>query len=159
VARTLLDLAGVIQLGQVIRAVEQAERLQVFDLRAVERLLARSQGRRGTTALRQAIVAVNGEAPRVNSDWERDFLDFCDDHDIPRPELNVLVEGFLVDALWREKKLVVELDSWTYHRFRRAFVEDRRKYSNLQLAGYLVLPLTNLDDEAAGLLTAAIAAR
>jgi hypothetical protein len=159
VARTLLDLAEVLPLRQLMRVLEQAERLGVFDLIAVERVLARNPGRHGMKPLRAAMVAVNGETPRVNSDWERDFLDFCDDHDIRRPELNVLVEGFLVDAFWREKKLVVELDSWTYHRFRRTFVEDRRKYSNLQLAGYLVLPLTNLDDEAAGLLTAAVAAR
>jgi hypothetical protein len=159
VARTLLDLAGVLPLRQLMRAIEQAERIRVFDLQAVDRLLARSNGRRGTRALRAAIVAVNGDAPFVNSDWERDLLDFCDDHDIPRPELNVLVEGFLVDALWRDLKLIVELDSWTHHRFRRAFEEDRRKYAELQLAGYLVLPLTKLDDEAAKLITAAVAAR
>jgi hypothetical protein len=159
VPRTLLDLASVLPLPQLIRTVEQAERLEVFDLRAVEALLARRRGRSGTVALRQAILAVAGVAPFVNSDWERDLLDFCDDHDIRRPELNVLVEGFLVDALWREEKVVVELDSYAFHRSRRAFEEDRLKYARLQLAGYLVLPLTKLDDEAAELLSAAVGAR
>jgi hypothetical protein len=158
IARTLLDLADVLPLRQLIRAIEQAERLQLFDLRAIEQLLARSNGRRVKT-LRAAIAAVNGEPPRVNSDWERDLLDFCDDHDIPRPELNVIVEGYEVDALWREKKLIVELDSYAFHRSLRAFEDDRRKYAALQLAGYMVLPLTRLDDEAARMISAAIAAR
>src|SRR4051794_22920871 len=127
-------------------------------MREIERLLARSNGRR-TRTLRQAIAAVTGEPPRTNSDWERDLLDFCDDHGIPRAELNVLVEGYEVDALWRTKKIVVELDSWTFHRSRRAFEEDRRKYAKLQLAKYLVLPITRLDDEAAAMISAAIGGR
>jgi hypothetical protein len=158
VARTLLDLADVLALRQLIRAIEQAERLQLFDLKAVERLLARSNGRR-VKPLEAAIAAVNGEPARVNSDWERDLLDFCDDQDIPKPELNVIVEGYEVDALWRAKKLVVELDSYAFHRSLRAFEDDRRKYAALQLAGYMVLPLTRLDDAAARVVSAAISAR
>lgn len=159
VARTLLDLAAILPPPELIRAIEQSERLGVFDLRALERLLSRSQGRRGVKALQAAVVAVNGEAPFVNSDWERDLLDFCEEIGVPKPELNVLVEGFLVDALWRDKRLVVELDSYAFHRSKRAFHDDRRKYAELQLAGYLVLPLTNLDEEAARLLTGAVVAR
>jgi hypothetical protein len=159
VSRTLLDLAAVLPLRQLIRVVEQAERIGVFHLMAVERLLARSRGRKGATRLRQAVAAVSGEVPHVNSDWERDLLDFCDDIGVPRPELNATVEGFLVDALWPALKLIVELDSYAFHGNRRAFVEDRRKYGELQLKGYIVLPITRLDAEAARLITAAIAAR
>jgi hypothetical protein len=159
VARTLLDLAEVVPLGQLIRAIEQAERVHILDLKAIEQLLARSPGRHGTKPLRKALAQTTGEAPHVNSDWERDFLDFCEDHDIPLPELNVLVEGYLVDAFWRDKKLIAELDSYAFHRSKRAFREDRRKYARLQLARYLVIPLTKLDDEAAELLTEAVAAR
>jgi hypothetical protein len=141
-ARTLLDNAEVLPLRQVVRMIEEAERQQIFDLDAVERLLARSHGRHGLKPLTAALAEVNGEPPRVNSDWERDFVDFCDDHAIPRPELNVIVEGYEVDALWRDRKLIVELDSWTHHRHRRAFEDDREKYGVLQLADYVVLPLT-----------------
>ena len=158
VARTLLDLADVLPASQLIRAIEQAERLQIFDLGAVNQLVTRSTGRRVRTLLR-AIAAVEGEPPRVNSNWERDLLDFCDGHGIPRPELNVIVEGYEVDALWREKKVIVELDSYAFHRSLRAFENDRLKYAKLQLARYIVLPLTRLDDAAAGMISAAIAAR
>ena len=104
----------------VVRLLEQAERLGLFDLRALE-------GRPGR--LKSALAHMEPEAPRVNSDWERDFLDWCADNGIPKPELNVIVEGFVVDALWRAKKLIVELNSWTFHRSRRGFSpsSDRAK--------------------------------
>jgi hypothetical protein len=134
---------------QVVRLLEQAERLGLFDLQAL----------RERPALAAALAAVAPEAPRVNSDWERDLLDWCEDIGVPRPELNVTVEGFVVDAFWAAHRVIVELDSWRYHRSQRSFVDDRRKLATLQLAGYLVLPFTALDDEAAHLLTAAIGAR
>jgi hypothetical protein len=121
--------------------------------------MARNPGRHGLKPLTQALVEFTGSAPFTNSDWERDFLDFCDDHRVPRPELNVLVEGFLVDALWRDMRLVVELDSYAFHRQLTAFEDDRRRDAKLQLAGYVVLRLTRLDDAAAELLSAATAAR
>lgn len=142
VPRTSLDLAEVLPLRQVVRVLEQAERLEVFDLNAIDALLARSRGRRGLKPLKQALAELTGEPPRTNSDWERDLLDFCDDRDIPRPELNVIVEGYLVDALWRDLKMIVELDSWAYHRSRRAFEEDRLRDATLELAGYVVRRLT-----------------
>jgi len=141
-ARTLLDCAEVLPLRQVVRMIEEAERRQIFDLGAVERLLARSHGRHGVKPLRAAMAEIHGEPTRVNSDWERDLIDFCDDHDIPRPELNVLIEDYEVDALWREAELIVELDSWSHHRGRTAFENDREKIAALQLAGYTVLPIT-----------------
>jgi predicted transcriptional regulator of viral defense system len=52
VPRTLLDLAEILPARQLRRAYEEAERLRVLDLRAIERLLERSNGRRGTGRLR-----------------------------------------------------------------------------------------------------------
>ncbi len=62
--------------------------------------MARSPGRHGLKPLGLALAAITDEAPRINSEWERDLLDFCDDFHIPRPELNVVVEGYVVDAFW-----------------------------------------------------------
>lgn len=141
-ARTLLDTAEMVPPREAVRMLEQAERLGLFDPGAIERLVERSRGRRGLKPLAAAMAEIEGEPPRVNSDWERDLLDFSDDHDLPRPDLNVIVEGYEVDALWREWKLIVELDSWGHHRSRRAFEEDRWRDAALQLADYIVLRIT-----------------
>jgi hypothetical protein len=149
VAQTLSDCAETMPTRQVVRLLEQAERLGLFDLAAL----------RESPQLAEALAQVAPEAPRINSDWERDLLDWCDDIGVPRPELNVTVEGFVVDAFWQAQRVIVELDSWLYHRSHRSFIEDRRKAATLQLAGYLVLPFTALDDEAAEQLSAAVAGR
>src|SRR5215213_1579293 len=47
VARTLLDLADAAPRRLVERAVDQAQVLRVFDLRAIEAVLTRADGRRG----------------------------------------------------------------------------------------------------------------
>src|SRR3954454_17033713 len=54
-ARTLLDCAEVLPLRQVIRMIEEAERREIFDVQAVEQLLARSHGRHGVKPLRSAL--------------------------------------------------------------------------------------------------------
>jgi hypothetical protein len=149
VARTLADCAEVLPTREVVRLLEQAERLRLFDLRALKR----------RPSLSTALAQMEPEPPRVNSPWERDLLDLCADHGIPRPELNVMVEGFEVDALWSGPRVIAELDGYSFHRSRRAFVEDRRRDAKLQLAGYMVLRLTALEADTAQLLSAAVAAR
>ena len=47
--------------------------------------------------------------------------------------------GFLLDALWREARLVVELDSAAAHGTIRAVRADRRRELTLREAGYRVL--------------------
>jgi hypothetical protein len=164
VARTLLDLAEVLGPRQLQRAVEEAVRLGLFDLGAIHELFERSRGRHGLKPLRAVIARVDAEPPHIRSDWERDFLDFCDDHGLIRPELNAVVEGYEVDALWREQKLIVELDSWGFHRSRAAFESDRARDAVLQLARYRIFRITWLrfdrePDAVADLLSGAGAAR
>ena len=50
----------------------------------------------------------------------RPFLELCDDHGIPRPEVNVHIEGFECDFVWREARLVVETDGAAAHGTDRA---------------------------------------
>lgn len=141
VARTLLDLAEVVSLRQLERAVEAAERLGVFDLLAVERLFARSRGRRGIKPLR-AVLSAYAEPPVTRSELERLFIALCDSHGIPRPQTNVLIAGREVDAVWPQARLAVEIDSREHHMTTVAFEEDRRRDADLMLAGYRVLRIT-----------------
>ena len=45
-----------------------------------------------------------------------------------------MVGGHEVDMLWREQRLVVEVDGFAYHSGRAAFERDRRRDAALQAA-------------------------
>jgi very-short-patch-repair endonuclease len=54
-----------------------------------------------------------------------------------------------VDFLWRDQHLVVEADTWIYHRGSVAFEDDHARDLDLRAAGYTVLRFTDkqLEDE------------
>jgi hypothetical protein len=142
-ARTLLDLAEVLSPRRLERVIEEAERLHMFDLGAIHDVLERSPGRRGRRALRAAVEAALEEARHSRSDLERDFLDLCRDTGVPLPATNVGVEGEDVDAHWPGSALVIELQSWEWHRTRQALERDSAKALKLEAAGYRVVPVTS----------------
>lgn len=141
VARTLLDLAEVVRPEQLGRAVEAAERMGLFDLRAVERLIARSHGRHGLRALNAALENYR-PLPFTRSELERRFLDLCEQAGLPRPAANLFIAGAEVDMSWPDHRLALELDGHDSHRTRAAFERDRVRDASLQLAGYRVLRIT-----------------
>jgi very-short-patch-repair endonuclease len=53
-----------------------------------------------------------------------------------------MVEGFEVDALWSDQRVVAELDGYAFHHSRGAFERDRARDASLQLAGYKVVRIT-----------------
>jgi very-short-patch-repair endonuclease len=142
VARTLLDLAEVLRPSQLERAFEEAERLRLLDIAAVSRICDRSTGRRGVRALNALLSYYRGPVPQTRSELERQFVDVCRDAGLPPPKLNLIVEGFEVDAAWPDRCLIVELDGYAFHRTRAAFECDRLRDAGLQVAGHRVLRVT-----------------
>lgn len=138
VARTLLDLAA---MGPaVVRpALEQAEALGEFDLRAFAEVLERNAGHRGARRLRDALAAMTGPGPRFRSEFERRFRPICRAAGMGEPLINEVVrlpDGPLeVDYLWPDLRLVVECDGYEFHRSRRDFRDDRRRDRRLAAAG------------------------
>ena len=67
---------------------------------------------------------------------------------MPRPQTNALIEGEEVDAVWPDRGLIVELDSYTFHATRHAFEHDRRRDRLLAAKGWTVIRITwrDLDD-------------
>jgi hypothetical protein len=141
VARTLLDLAEVVRTDRLERALEQAERLEILDLNAIERVCEWGRGRHGLKAL-VALLSKLSPAPHTRSELERLFAVFCREHSLPPPSINVLAAGLEVDAMWPGRRLVVELDGFEFHRTRGAFERDRARDIELKLAGYDVLRVT-----------------
>ena len=98
-ARTIADLPAVVVPQLVRRATRQAEVLG----------LPLGDG-----------IATDG----TRSDLERDFLRLCRRRGLPRPEVNVRIGRWIVDFLWRHERLVVETDSYRWHRGTVAFEDD-----------------------------------
>ncbi len=139
VARTLLDLAEVLDDRGVERAIEQAGALRLFDLGAVDDVLDRAEGRLGTGRLRRVLEAA-GEPAFTESELEEAFLELCRSHGLPRPEVAVPIatsDGHLkADFLWRAQRLIVETDGYAFHSHARAFERDHRRDLLLHLAGW-----------------------
>lgn len=85
---------------------------------------------------------------RERSDLELVFRRLCRRHRLPEPEVNVPIEGDLVDFLWRDARVVVETDGYIYHRGRQAFLDDRARDLRLRRLGYDVIRLS--DEQVAG---------
>ena len=116
-ARTLADLRRVLPAAEFTRAVRQAEYLPL----PLGEVLA---------------------ADHTRSEPEANFLSLCRRHRLPQSEVNVRVDRFLVDFLWRDAHLIAELDGWDFHRTRSAFEEDRARDARLKLLGHDVVRFT-----------------
>jgi len=142
VEKTLLDLAAVIPVWQLRKALAEAEVLRVVDLAALRALLRRSRGRRGVARLRTLLDELHPQTKRTRSELERLFLRMCRRGHLPEPEVNAPldIDGHVLkpDFLWREAGLIVEADGRRFHDTGSAFQSDRRREQRLQLAGWRV---------------------
>jgi very-short-patch-repair endonuclease len=135
-------LASIARPRELIAAIEQAERLRIFDMQAIKELLERSNGRKGAKALRQALIAAV-DPPDTRSPLEDRFVAYCRNRNLPRPVLNVTIAGFCVDAAWPGRNVVVELDSRQHHSGTQAFEDDRIRDTKLQIAGFAIVRVTD----------------
>lgn len=78
----------------------------------------------------------------TRSELEHCFLELCQKHLLPAPEVNVRIGALTVDFLWPAQHLIVETDGYRYHRGRAAFEEDRSRDLRLRTLGYSVIRLT-----------------
>lgn len=115
--------------------------------------LAAAAGRPGAISqreLRKAVRQANvlalpieeSDKDPTRGDLEGDFLRLCVRRRIPPPEVNVRIGRYLVDFLWRERRFIVETDSYLHHGGKAAFQEDRGRDLALQCLGYDVLRLS-----------------
>jgi very-short-patch-repair endonuclease len=83
------------------------------------------------------------ETDRTRSDLESAFLALFADHRISPPEVNPKLGRYEADFLWRNEKLIVEADTWTYHRGSISFEDDHARDLELRSAGYAILRFTD----------------
>ncbi len=136
-ARTLVDLADVVPRRTLERAFDEAQYLGLDFDDARPR-----HGREGSGRLTSVLAVHRPGTTRTRSELEELFLKLCDDHGIPRPEVNVWIEGFECDFVFREARLVVETDGAAAHGTDRARERDPIRDARLLAAGWRVWRLS-----------------
>jgi hypothetical protein len=132
IARTLVDLAGLISEDALARAVHQASvlyRTQPEDINAV---LKRRPNAKGAAVLREI---VHGDTKLSLSRLEKRFLELCRENNFELPQTNKNYGGRYVDCRWPARKLTVELDSYRYHATRHAWELDRKREREARARG------------------------
>jgi very-short-patch-repair endonuclease/predicted transcriptional regulator of viral defense system len=142
VARTLLDLATTVDRTALERAIEQAEKLRIFDLTAVVDAATRAGNRKGATTLKAVLTSYTPEPAFTRSELEKRFLALCRAAGVPMPRTNNVTGAEEIDFTWLDRRLMVEADSLRHHGTRAAFERDRRRDQQLTAAGWRVVRFT-----------------
>ena len=135
--QALLDFAAVAPFDRVRHVLAVADYGKVLDPAAVRAMAG--DGRKGSTNLRRALARHEPRLAQTRSPLERLFLPLCERAGIPIPEINVWIAGVLVDAVWREQKLVVELDGRDNHSSWAQIQNDRSKELRVRAVGFDVI--------------------
>jgi very-short-patch-repair endonuclease len=135
-ARTLLDLAPLLPSPILARMIDVAP-----DRGApLAALLERYSRRPGAGKLRLVVASAR---PMTRSDLEARVLHEIARAELPRPRVNVVVEGYEVDFVWPEERVIAELDTYVTHGSRIAFERDRERDRRLAIAGWTVVRITD----------------
>jgi very-short-patch-repair endonuclease len=129
VARTMFDLAGMLDEREVERAWNEMEVRQYRVRLSVPDLVQRYPGRPGTPLLRRL---AEGDALGITrNDLEEAFLALVDRFELPRPRMNAALAVrdriYEIDALWKDRKVAIELDGGGAHGTKKAFEDDRER--------------------------------
>jgi very-short-patch-repair endonuclease len=122
--RAVLEVAAVPP-NELVDMFDEGLARRRLNFRELDAVLARNRPCRG--AGRLAATLDNGSAGITRSRAERAFVKLIRDSGLPRPEVNVKLGPYVPDFMWRRERLIVEIDSPTFHAAPRAFENDRDK--------------------------------
>lgn len=142
-ARTILDLAAGMAPDAYRRTVRQAFAEGRVSVRQLSDVLARAPRHSGAAKLRDLIA--HGYAP-TRSELEDLALDLLDEAAVERPEINpkLHLDGHDIrpDMLWRDRRLVIELDSRRWHSDPLTQQDDAAKQAILEANGIRVMRIS-----------------
>jgi hypothetical protein len=142
VARTLVDLAAVLNERQLSYALNSASIKKLVDTDDLRRVMLESGGRKGIGNLRKLLARHHPLTVLTRSELEARFLALLRISGFPEPLVNVTIAFCEVDFYWPRYELVVELDGRQFHDTAIAFEEDRERTARLEMSGRRVLRLT-----------------
>jgi very-short-patch-repair endonuclease len=139
-ARTLLDISETLTAREVEQALAKALRMHLVTREEMYQMVERHPRHPGARLLR--LLGAEGGPSFTRSEAEEKLLEITRSARLPAPELNVKVLGHEVDFLWRNARLVAEVDGYAFHASRISFAADRQRDAELTAAGYRVLRFT-----------------
>jgi very-short-patch-repair endonuclease len=123
-------------------ALRRAEHLRLSDSLSLHDLAERYPRRPGLKAIKALLSEAGIGARIIRSELEERFQDFLIRIGLPLPQTNVVIEGYEVDCVWPEQRLIVELDGHATHSPTYAFELDRARDRRLEAAGWHVIRIT-----------------
>jgi putative AbiEi antitoxin of type IV toxin-antitoxin system len=127
-ARAIADIAARLSDKQLTRATQNARRAGHIKPTDLHKLLLRCP--------RLGDLVDPAQNP-TRSGLEDTLIPWLDKHGLPHPEINAMINGHEVDALYEKEKVILELDSWEFHQDYPTWVSDRdRDGENLARGGY-----------------------
>ena len=140
--RTIIDLAAALKGRPLEHVLDLAEQRRLVDFAELRQRLADHPGRPGSPSLQAVLSLYTAGSTVTRSEMEERFLGLCDSFGLPRPDVNTRIEGEEVDFAWRDRRLIVEVDGYRYHRSPSMFESDRERDVMLAVAGWQVLRFT-----------------
>lgn len=142
VARTLLDLAGLLDEQGLAAAYAAADRQGRIRHSEIRRVLTRGN-RKGSAALRRLYWQRDPSRRPTRSDFERMVFDSMRRRRrFELPETNQMIAGREVDMVWRKKRLMVELDGYRNHSGDDSFNSDRARDLEMERRGFTVVRIS-----------------
>jgi uncharacterized protein DUF559/transcriptional regulator with AbiEi antitoxin domain of type IV toxin-antitoxin system len=138
-ARTVFDIAPRLTDRALTRAVNELRIERRLKLEHLAELVARLPRHPGARRVKPLIETPKGP---TRSKLEDAFVAFTERFGLPQPELNARVAGYEVDALFREQRVIVELDGYQFHGTRQAFEKDRERDAATLAAGFVTVRIT-----------------
>ncbi len=143
VARTLFDLAAVLDRNALERAINEAEVQRHASPTSLPLLLARHPRSPGAGKVREILALEKLGTGLTLSELEDRLIALVDDHRLPRPLANAAIElpsgTIVVDCLWLPQRVVLELDGERFHGTAQRRRLDIARDRALAAAGYLPL--------------------
>lgn len=160
-ARTLLDITTRLTDKRLNRAINDGRHDRHLHLDDLADVLRRNPTHPGSRRLLPFVQAPRGV---TRSDLEERFVAFAHRYGLPTPETNVPLHGYVVDALFRAERVIVEIDTWDTHGLRTSFGSDRKRDAEMLAHGFVTIRSTDErleenPDHEAGLILAVLAER
>ncbi|MFV0405968.1 MAG: DUF559 domain-containing protein [Propioniciclava sp.] len=142
VERTTIDLAAAMTRRELDGFLAEADRHNLLHLNRLEEEIARWRGRKGIGLLRRVLSEWHPATDEEMSLFERQFVEAIVAAGAPRPQVNPLVGKHLIDCLWEELKVMIELDGHSYHRDPATQTKDAQRDRKHTLMGYQISRFT-----------------